>query len=284
MHAMHLTISVVVHHWNPSELAACLEALSESVDVATAGGLLATTCLRLSHNGPAELDHATCHRQVTEAYAHPFVLALSEPNLGYGGTNNRAIHASLSEHHDNGVLLVMNPDVRPMPDALANGLVRLRQDPRYGLVCPRILDWHGLPEPSIGHKRQPSIAVLFARLVPAVKKLSLFRQLDERYEYRDRNPEKVSEDLALCSGCFMLAREDFWRALDGFDERYFMYFEDFDLAARGRKSGFLNVYDPAVRVCHAGGGAGRKSWHHQRWFIRSAWRFFWYHGWRLWRV
>jgi GT2 family glycosyltransferase len=69
--------------------------------------------------------------------------------------------------------------------------------------------------------------------------------------------------------------------LDGFDPRYFLYFEDYDLSLRTGRIARI-VYVPAVRIVHFGGGAADKGFQHIRLFAASAWRFFGTHGWRLW--
>jgi len=76
----------------------------------------------------------------------------------------------------------------------------------------------------------------------------------------------------------------FWQDLGGFDTRYFMYFEDFDLSVRAAARGWVQVYEPGAVVRHSGGGAARKPLKHRLWFVRSAFRFFMRHGWRFWRV
>jgi GT2 family glycosyltransferase len=55
----------------------------------------------------------------------------------------------------------------------------------------------------------------------------------------------VLADVDYAPGCAMLVRADLWRRAGGFDERFFMYFEDADLAVRIRKLGYRVV-------CHAG--------------------------------
>jgi hypothetical protein len=70
------------------------------------------------------------------------------------------------------------------------------------------------------------------------------------------------------------------RAAGGFDPRYFMYFEDYDLSLRIAAQGTV-AYEPAMRIVHHGGEAARKGWRHVGWFVRSAWRFFSRHGWKL---
>lgn len=284
---MNLLISQVVYQWDATTLEPALRSLSESLDVAARAGELDSATLWLSYNGPEPLDGPAANRLLQSAFKWPAHLLPRQPNLGYGGTNNLVLRQQMSEVALNEVgqhvVLVINPDVKPEPEAITNALRRLKEDPECGLVCPRILDWTGTTE-APGHKRYPSLAVLAARLFSPLLKLPVFRALNERYEYRDWPVERPSDDVVLVSGCFMMAGERYWQDLNGFDDGFFMYFEDFDLAARGREKGWRHRYDPAVRIRHAGGGAGQKGWRHRLWFIRSALRFFARHGWRWWRV
>ena len=78
----------------------------------------------------------------------------------------------------------------------------------------------------------------------------------------------------------MLIRTALFTRLGGFDPRFFMYFEDYDLSLRaGRES--TVAYIPAARIVHHGGEASRKGLRHVVWFLRSARQFFAIHGWKL---
>ena len=77
----------------------------------------------------------------------------------------------------------------------------------------------------------------------------------------------------------MLARTSALQAVGGFDERYFLHFEDLDLSLRMHAQGRV-VSDPGVTLIHHGGHAARKGLAHLRLFLRSGLRFFNTHGWR----
>lgn len=86
----------------------------------------------------------------------------------------------------------------------------------------------------------------------------------DHYELRDRlGPETKTPvgGIPIASGCFMLMKADVARTAGGFGSTYFLYFEDFDLSLRLAQHGDI-VYLPAMRIRHAGGGAGRKGWRH----------------------
>jgi hypothetical protein len=76
----------------------------------------------------------------------------------------------------------------------------------------------------------------------------------------------------------MYARTDALRAVSGFSDQFFMYFEDFDLSLRLHPVGRL-VYLPTMHIVHHGGYSARKGLRHISMFVQSGWKFFRRHGW-----
>jgi GT2 family glycosyltransferase len=68
--------------------------------------------------------------------------------------------------------------------------------------------------------------------------------------------------------------------LSGFDPRYFLYFEDYDLSLRTHELAHV-AYVPSVLAIHHGGGAARKGGAHIRMFMASAYKFYNRFGWKL---
>ena len=52
------------------------------------------------------------------------------------------------------------------------------------------------------------------------------------------------------SGCFAVVRKDFFENVSGFDERYFLYFEDVDLCRKARQFSHFVVFDPRMQIVH----------------------------------
>ena len=98
---------------------------------------------------------------------------------------------------------------------------------------------------------------------------------------RDLSEANLTERILLISGCFMLVDTKVLQEVGGFDERYFLYFEDFDLSLRIGILGGL-VHSPNVRITHEGGNTAKKGAIHIWYFIKSGIRFFNKHGWRYW--
>ncbi|GEJ55438.1 glycosyl transferase family 2 [Anaeromyxobacter diazotrophicus] len=195
-------------------------------------------------------------------------------NPGFGASHNRAVKAlPRREFH-----LVVNPDIYFTTEALPALLAFLRQDERIGMVTPRILHPDG--EPQYLCKRYPSFLVLFGRrFLPGPLQFLLRRRLDH-YEMRDSGYEEVME-VPYASGCFMLFRRAAFDRVEGFDPRFFLYFEDADISLRVGNSGYRVLYYPGAQVFHHWARGSHNSLRLTLTTIRSAFRLFSKHGWKL---
>ncbi|HUJ00927.1 MAG TPA: glycosyltransferase [Usitatibacter sp.] len=269
-----LSATVVAYRPDLPLLARAIASLGAAVLRARERHLLEGARLFVVDNGPEETRTAV--REALRAWppeAGPVELVAGHGNLGYGRGNNLVLDRLDSDFH-----LVMNPDVELDRDALAAGLGVLAEDPRIGLVAPDARGEDGARQYLC--KRYPSLWVLFLRgFAPQRLRQRFARALDE-YEMRDVIGGEIVRDVPLASGCFMLLRTAIFRRLRGFDPRFFLYFEDYDLSLRvGREAAV--AYVPAARIVHHGGEAATKGARHIGWFVRSAWRFFATHGWKL---
>lgn len=194
-------------------------------------------------------------------------------NVGFGVGHNLTF-SSESDFH-----LVLNPDVEMAPDALSAALEFMIINPDCGIVAPAICDRNGGREYLC--KRYPTVFDLLIRgFAPSWLRRLFWRRL-AKYEMRDMISDYVVWDPPIVSGCFMLMRSSVLEKIGGFDPRYFLYFEDFDLSLRASKVARL-AYVPSVKIVHHGGYAARKGLRHIYLFVRSAITFFNRHGWR-WR-
>ncbi|MCA8199754.1 glycosyltransferase family 2 protein [Burkholderia sp. AU33545] len=196
-------------------------------------------------------------------------------NVGYGRGHNLAVESISSAYH-----LILNPDIDLDPMSLERALAFLDAHPDVGLLTPLIADEFGQLQYLC--RRPPTVPDLAIRgfLPQSVRRL--FGKRLARYEMRDLiNDHDIVWDPPIVSGCFMLFRTEVLRKLDGFDPRYFLYFEDYDLSLRAHEIARV-AYVPSVRVVHHGGGASRMGFAHIRMFVASAFKFYNRFGWRLW--
>lgn len=194
-------------------------------------------------------------------------------NVGYGAGHNLSIRDSKSVFH-----LVANPDLDLDPDALMNAVRYLASHPSVGLLSPQVKDENGQIERR--RYRYPSVLCLGLRgFAPSWLK-SLFKARLDDYTFASVDPHKPMTGIPIVTGCFMMFRTGVVQALGGFDERFFLYFEDFDLALRAGRVSEIH-YCPDVVAVHFGGKASRKGLRHISMFVASAARFFNKHGWKL---
>ena len=104
---------------------------------------------------------------------------------------------------------------------------------------------------------------------------------DGRYVVREGQADFAPEWVA---GMFMLFRSRDFHDLGGFDERFFLYYEDVDICARVWQKGMKILACPKVSVIHDARRDSRRSLRHLRWHLASIVRYFWKHWGRLPRV
>jgi N-acetylglucosaminyl-diphospho-decaprenol L-rhamnosyltransferase len=213
-------------------------------------------------------------REVTEAAGARFVAVGA--NLGYGGAVNRAV-ATLDP--DVRWVLVSNPDVVLEPNALDRMLDTARADPTVGAVGPKLLEPNGDVYPSA--RLLPSLRTGLGHAVFA----NVWQGNPWTKRYRQDGDHSARRDAGWLSGACVLVRRDVFDQLGGFDEGYFMYFEDVDLGWRIGRLGLRNVYEPAATATHVGGTATQGSSERmRRAHHESAYRFLAqkYSAWWLW--
>ncbi len=271
-----LAISIVCYEWNLTEITKCLISLKASIESALSREILGGFHAHLLYNGPEELKKSNELSLINELMQEQITIYSEVPNTGYGGTNNKVINHAI-ENNKVDYLLVMNPDVLLEEDTITTAIQTQTEHADCGFSAPLITDPINNAN-QYGNKRFPSIALLIARAFPYLYKISYFYKLNYYYEYRDVIAGKDSYEVELCSGCFLFAKIKLWRDISGFDDGFFMYFEDFDACIRASKSGWKHIYNPLIKVFHSGGNTSKKPAKHKLWFVSSAVKFYRKHG------
>jgi N-acetylglucosaminyl-diphospho-decaprenol L-rhamnosyltransferase len=168
-------------------------------------------------------------------------------NRGYGHAVNQIVKTLPAEIE---WVVISNPDVTANAGAIDILLAAAAGDDTVAAVGPKILSTSGDTYPSA--RTVPSIRsgighALFANVWPGNPWTSHYR--------KDAESSVSLRDAGWLSGAFLMVRRSVLDRLGGFDESYFMYFEDVDLGYRIGKLGLRNVYQPAASVVHSGAHA-----------------------------
>jgi GT2 family glycosyltransferase len=173
-------------------------------------------------------------------------------NVGFGRGVNQAVAAT-----SGALVLIMNPDCRLEAGALAALRGILEQHDRCALVGPRILDPDGAVQGSA--RGDPDMFTgLFGRTA-TLRRLLPALGVSRRNVVTDAAvPAGASSTVVdWVSGACMLVRRDAFDRIGGFDERYFLYWEDADLCRRLRRAGFEVRYVPGAAAMHRVGQSSR---------------------------
>lgn len=182
-------------------------------------------------------------RAVSEAAGARY-LPLPE-NPGYGTAINRAV-AGLPPGLD--WIVVSNPDMRWHEGAIDVLIDAAASDPAIAIAGPAILNEDGSVYPSA--RAIPSLRTGVGHALFA--NIWLHNPWTRAYR-RDEDDSPEERDAGWLSGAGFLIRRDAFLALHGFDEGYFMYFEDVDLGYRAGLAGWRNRYVPTAAAVHGGG-------------------------------
>lgn len=193
------------------------------------------------------VDNGSADGTLARIAKHPGVrLIANHVNRGFGGAVNQAVMTIESDY-----ILLLNPDVR-LRDSPA-GLARvLDHDARTGIAAGMLTDSDGAPQKGFTIRRFPTAAALIFEVL-GINRLLPANPVNRHYRYLDRNFTSATE-VDQPAGAFLVLRRELWRALEGFDERFFpVWFEDVDFCRRAVSAGWRILFVPAVRAYHAGG-------------------------------
>jgi len=199
-------------------------------------------------------------------------LVKSEKNLGFGGGNNFGAKDARGEY-----ILIMNPDIFVNEDSVKKMISYIESHRDIGILAPKLVYPDGQVQDSC--RRLMKFSDLIIKRTP-LKTIPFLRKRVEKYTMQDSNHNEIREVDLLVGACLLLPR-NVYEKIGGFDKRYFLFMEDFDLCRSVKKAGFKVIYYPEVAVTHnhkrLSGGSILKLltrkvfWHH----VASAIKYFW---------
>lgn len=238
----------IVTYNNAAEIVPCLNSLIES----TKG--MNVEIYVLDNNSKDDTS------SIIRKYFPGVHLLESSENLGFGRGHNQILKEISSEFH-----MVVNPDIQFTPKVVQKLIAFMRHYPEVGIVTPKIKNADGSEQ--LLPKRDPKFSYVI------LSKFRPFRFFRDEYTRAGEAFNKPTRILSS-TGCFFMIRTEVFKRVKGFDERFFMYFEDADLSRRVRKKSAI-VFYPNAYVYHAWKRDNTRSLRGIKIFLRSMVKYFW---------
>ena len=169
----------------------------------------------------------------------------NEKNVGFGAGHNIIINSVESSYH-----AIINPDIVLKENVIKKMVDYMEENQDIGLLSPRICFPDGRDQ--ILGKRNPRLKYLVASRLRGDEPGKLLRE----YAMLDCDLSKPIQ-IENATGCFMLLRTEVLKKIGGFDDGYFMYFEDADLTRRVNEVSKC-VYYPDATVNHVWGRESKR--------------------------
>ncbi len=220
----------------------------------------------------AEKELAACLASLKNY--HVIVIDNDQTNRGYAAGNNLGAKRAKSDY-----LLILNPDTVVFPGAIESLVTFLDTYPQAGIVAPLLLNPSGRPYPLQGTRELTPLTGLiahsFLNLIP--NPISCHYWLAD---WDKRQPRQAD----VVPGTAFLIRRSLFNQIGGFDEKFFLYFEESDLCRRVRRAGWEIHMLPSAKIMHHWGASTPKSRSIQKIFAASRFYYFRKHFGLLWAV
>ena len=177
------------------------------------------------------------------------LLIRNHENKGFACACNQGAGEGESEY-----ILFLNPDSRLFPDSLMKALrfMEEKRSERIGILGIQLVDEKGVIQRNVAR-------------FPTPKSL-LYQMLGLDHLWPGRFPSHFMTDwdhrdtreVDQVTGAFYLVRRRLFEELQGFDEQFFMYFEELDFAFRAKQAGWKTYYLADAQALHYGGGASKQ--------------------------
>ena len=230
--------AVLVNYNAGSELRRALQSIADQMPGHTWEGVVVD-------NASLDGSHA-----IANEFAPAVRVIRNESNVGFGRAANQGIAATRAP-----LVLIMNPDCTLRPGAMSALQAALQTHPSCAIAGPRILDPDGTVQGSA--RGDPDMLTgLFGRTA-VLRRLFPDASLSRRNVVTDAASAGDASPVDWGSGACMLARREGLASVGGFDERYFLYWEDADLCRRLRARGYEIRYVAHAIAVHRVGHSSR---------------------------
>jgi GT2 family glycosyltransferase len=235
-----VVLSIIIVNWNAgNQLRECIA----SIQLANKGSWFECEVIVVDNNSTDNsLDDIDQQGMVVCAIRN-------NKNYGFASACNQGVTKATGDY-----LLFLNPDTRLFESSLIKPIDFMQQPCNSGIgICGiRLLDEEG--NISTSAARFPTLRVM------AGKTLGLSKFFPRVFPAHLMTPSELSGSSSVDQviGAFFLIRKSVFDRCSGFDERFFVYFEEVDLSLRAKQLGYSSYFLSEVTAFHKGGGCSER--------------------------
>lgn len=245
---------VVISHGHEAFVKRCLESFEPALENVRAEVLL------IDNLGSGKLAGAV------PKLRQPVTLHNNTQRLGFAGNCNEAFRLTRAPY-----VLLLNPDTEWQSGSVAGAISFMESRPDAGILGCKLVDDGGREQES--YRRFPNAMVFAARVLGAER--WPWQPAFYREAMMEGQRPRATAEVDLVTGAFFLVRRSCFEKIGGFDESFFMYYEDADFCYRARQAGMRTFFYPAITVLHQHQRSSRDlTSPHARWHMQSALRYF----------
>ncbi|MFS7003818.1 glycosyltransferase family 2 protein [Carnobacterium maltaromaticum] len=213
------------------------------------------------------------YKEKLKMYDDIVELVFFDENKGFGFGHNYNLLNATEKY-----FLVFNPDIILLKESVDKMVAIMEKEEPVSMVVPKVLNSDGTKQYLV--RDRVSVFDYALRFIPFRFVKKIFDKRLSSYECRDLSDIENTK-ITIGSGCFMLIRSSAYKQAGGFDERYFMYFEDYDLCRTINKNNGIIIYTPFSEVTHFYEKGAHKNKNLFKIFMSSMRKFFSKWGWKL---
>lgn len=234
------SLSIVIVNWNTkNQLRDCIS----TIGAASKSGFVLRDVV--------VVDNASTDESLrgVDAIGVPVTIVRNKENLGFAAACNQGASLASGDY-----LLFLNPDTRLFENSLVAPLAFLENDENaHVAIC-------GVQMVDECNKECQSYAKFPSTLNFALKAIGAKKFVSRWWKGCDGVDSRANDVLLVDQviGAFFVVRRPIFDQLNGFDERFFVYFEEVDFSLRARDKGWASVCLTGTQCFHVGGGSSRQ--------------------------
>jgi hypothetical protein len=210
-------------------------------------------------------------------FKFPFVKYIkSTKNIGYGAGNNLGVSKAKGRY-----LLILNPDTKIIDNSIDLLVDFLDHHSKTAIVAPILVNKQNLPYAQIGTKElDPLTGIVVLSLINTIYPNNF---VSKNYWFKTRN-SKNTENVDVVAGSAFLIRNSVFKKVGGFDEKFFLYFEENDLCKRIKKANYEIVINKSAKIRHLWGKSTKQTKEIKDYFSKSRFYYFKKHYGIFWAI